>query len=125
VLADAERAGDDVRQRGLVRHVEAAHDVFAQRGVEIRDPTGDKYVPGMALSVLAFQPTPGLLHEKIIETIKPTILYRDQILQRGDVIVGTPEEADEEAVAQAPAAQQTASGIPTVDAAALPDAAPP
>jgi hypothetical protein len=91
MLADAEAAGDVAKQRGLARHVDAAYDLFAQRGIEIRDPTGEKYVPGMNLGVLAFQPTPGLAHEKIIETIKPTILYHDQLLQRGDVIVGTPE----------------------------------
>ena len=48
----------------------------------------------MSLKVLAFQPTPGLTRERIVETIKPTIYFADQTLQMGEVIVATPEDSE-------------------------------
>lgn len=75
------------------RDLEAIGDALRQSGIEIKDHTGEKYDGGMALRVIAFQPTPGLSQEQIIETIKPTIYRQDQILQMGEVIVGVPEKA--------------------------------
>jgi hypothetical protein len=74
----------------LYRYVESAWDTLASGKVEVRDPTGERYVDGMALKVIAFQPTEGTVEETIAETIKPSIFYRDQLVQRGEVIVATP-----------------------------------
>jgi len=75
------------------RHLESAWDALTQAGVKIRDHTGEP-VPDVGmygLKVVAFQPTPGIGRRKVIETIRPTISYRDQVVQVGEVIVGTPE----------------------------------
>jgi hypothetical protein len=40
---------------------------------------------------MSFQPTVGLTRDMIIETIKPTIYFKDNLVQTGEVIVGTPE----------------------------------
>lgn len=84
-------------QRAVFRHVESAWDVLAQKGIEVRDDVGARYVPGMALRVVAFQPTPGIQHEKVIESIRPSIFYRERLLQRGEVIVATPENSTQAA----------------------------
>lgn len=72
------------------RDVESTRDALAQRGIEIKDHTGQDYITGMALRVIASQPVPGLTQQQIIETLKPTIYHRDKIIQMGDVIVGIP-----------------------------------
>lgn len=79
---------DEMRQ--VRRHVEATWDILTQGMVEIRDHIGEKYVTGMALKVVAFQPTPGVQRETIVETIRPSIFYKDTLIQRGQVIVATP-----------------------------------
>ncbi len=76
--------------RPSYRHISAAWDALASDRVEIKDHTGERYVPGMALQVIAFQPTPGLTHETVLETIKPSVFHADTLIQRGEVIVGTP-----------------------------------
>ena len=72
------------------RDVESTRDALTQRGIEIKDHTGQDYITGMALRVIASQPVPGLTQQQIIETLKPTIYHRDKIIQMGDVIVGIP-----------------------------------
>ena len=79
--------------RRAYRHLESVWDALVKAGVEIRDHTGEPVPEGgiYALRVIAFQPTPGISREKVIETIRPTIYYEDQMIQMGQVIVGTPE----------------------------------
>lgn len=76
--------------RPASRHLEAIWDLLMQAGFEIQDHTRSPYDPGLSLKVLAFQPTPGLARETVIETIKPTIYWNDERIQMGEVIVGTP-----------------------------------
>ena len=73
------------------RHVEAIIDALKQIDVEITDPVGRTYDVGMALKVVATEPTPGLSKDTIKETIRPTVLWQGRFLQVGEVIVGTPQ----------------------------------
>lgn len=99
--------------RRLRRHVDATWDILASAGVEVRDHTGGRYVTGMALKVLAFQPVAGVTVEVIDETVKPSIFYKDRLRQPGEVIVATPEAARDgsvEARGQPPAAPDDPGG---------------
>ena len=78
--------------RRAYRHVEALLDTLAQAGVRIQDHTNEQ-VPAVgiyALKAVAYEPTPGLVCERVIETIKPTIYFGDRIIQVGEVVIGTP-----------------------------------
>jgi hypothetical protein len=79
-------------RRGF-RHLESTWDALAQAGVEIQDHLDAPFDAGLALKVIAFQPTPGLDRERVIETIKPSVYVDGTAIQMGEVIVGTPEEA--------------------------------
>lgn len=76
------------------RHLDSIWDTLTIAKVEIRDHTNEKYVPGMALKVIAFQPTSCVLTETIRETIKPSVFYKDTLIQAGEVIVATPDTAE-------------------------------
>jgi hypothetical protein len=80
--------------RHLPRHIQAAWDALAAGHIEVRDPKGQRYVPGMAVIPIAFQPTDGVGVEVIIETIKPSVFFKDILIQRADVIVAQPIKAD-------------------------------
>jgi hypothetical protein len=79
--------------RKAYRHFESVWDALTQAGVEVHDHTGEAVPEGgvYALKTVAFQPTPGLSREKVIDTIKPSVYYRGELIQMGEVIVGTPE----------------------------------
>ena len=78
----------------LSRDVERTWDALTQGGIEIKDHTGGDYEGGMALRVITSQPVSGLARRQIIETLKPTIYYKDRIIQMGEVVVGVPEETE-------------------------------
>ncbi len=80
--------------RRVSRDLESTWDALTQSGIEIKDHTGRDYDAGMALRVITSQPVASLTRQQIIETLKPTIYYRDRIIQMGEVIVGIPEEAE-------------------------------
>ncbi len=76
----------------LFRHLDSTWDVVVQAGVQIQHHTGARFESGLGLSVLAYQPTPDLAHETVVETIKPSVYYQGRLIQMGEVIVGTPAE---------------------------------
>ncbi len=78
--------------RRASRDIESASDILCQGDIEIRDHTGQIYDDGMGLRVIAYEPVPELSRAKIIETVKPTIHYKNKIIRIGEVIVGTPEK---------------------------------
>lgn len=73
------------------RHVQRIWEALSDAGIEIKDHTDQPYNPGFSLNVIAHQPVAGISAETIIETIKPTIYYRHEQIQSGEVIVGVPE----------------------------------
>jgi len=84
--------GDVEEDRRTQRHFESILDTLVQAGVEIRDHTGE-IVPRAgiySLNVLAYEPRASLATERVIETIKPTIYFKDRVIQVGQVIIGTP-----------------------------------
>ena len=91
-MVDAESGEPLEDMRRVFRHMESIGDAMTQAGVTIQDPVGKVFDSGMSIKVIAFQPTPGVGRETIIETIKPAIYYKDKMVQMGEVIVGTPEE---------------------------------
>lgn len=97
--------------RRTFRHVEAMWDALKRAKVEIIDHTNTPYDPGLSISVLAFQPQPGLTREMVVETIKPTIYFDQERIQMGEVLIGTPTiivDAAQDGVASSSASPETA-----------------
>lgn len=78
--------------RKAYRPLAATFDILYQAGLEIKDWTDTPYATGMIEKVIAFEPSKNVFREMVIETIKPTILYKGQLLQNGEIIVGIPEK---------------------------------
>lgn len=83
--------------RRASRHLEVLWNRFAEAGLDIDDLT-DEIIsetgghPG--LKVLAYQPTSKVTCYRVIDTVKPMIKFNNEIIQAGEVIVGTPEKSD-------------------------------
>lgn len=92
-----DRPPEDEKRRAS-RLLESVWDTLEGAGVEIVDHTDQAFNAGMSLKVIAFQPTPGLEREMVIETIKPTVYIHDQLVQTGEVVVGTPDSDMHEGV---------------------------
>ena len=91
-LSKTTETGEGFRRIG--RDLEAMFDVFHAIGIEIKDYTGETFDYGLPLKVITTQPVAGLAKERVIETIKPTLLWRNHLIQMGEVIIETPMESD-------------------------------
>lgn len=82
--------------RRAYRHFEAVWDLLAKARVQVYDHTGEDFDPGQTLKALAFEPRSGLRKPRVLETIKPTVYVGDDLVQIGEVFVGTPEQGSEQ-----------------------------
>jgi len=94
-MLDSETGEPKEEMHKLYRFVEGLFRGLQQAGVRVVDTVGKAYDSGMPLKVLNFEPVPGLQREEIIETVRPTILWKERLLRAGEIIVGTPIEEKE------------------------------
>lgn len=90
-MVDADNGETKEEMKRVYRHIEAQFDALSQIGIEVRDLRGRTYDAGMALKVISFEPQPGLTKDEVVEMIKPTVIRNGQLIQMGEVIVGTPQ----------------------------------
>jgi hypothetical protein len=77
----------------LARKVATLWDRLSALGLDIQDHTGRAFDPGEGIDVLAFEPTPNLSENTVIETIRPTVYLNGKKILTGLVVVGTPQPA--------------------------------
>jgi hypothetical protein len=75
---------------GIRREVTAMCDALTDAGIEVQSHDGSTFDAGLSLIVVAFQPSDSLTRDEVLETIKPTVYLNRQVIQQGQVIVGTP-----------------------------------
>jgi hypothetical protein len=84
------------RLRSARRQLGRILESLADSGIRVEDHRGQRFHPGLAIEVVAYQPIPGQRHETVVEVERPSV-YRDAaVIQQARVIVGTPpqEETD-------------------------------
>lgn len=78
------------------RHIEGMLTTLQDLEIEVKDYTGDAFDYGLPLKVITTQPTAGLSREQVVETIKPTIIWKGQIVQMGEVVIATPTSTEKQ-----------------------------
>jgi len=78
--------------RHLPRHIESAWDALASGGFEVQDHKGELCVPGMAVNPVTYTPDPSVPPNTIVESLKPTLFWKDRLIQRADVILAAPAD---------------------------------
>ena len=76
--------------RKLYRFVEGLFRALGDAGIQVIDKTGKPYDSGMPEKVISFEQTPGLQKERIMDTVRPAIRWKERHLHFGEIIVGTP-----------------------------------
>jgi hypothetical protein len=76
--------------RKVNRYADAILEALTNIGLEVKDRTGETFDYGMPEKVIAAQPQEGLNREQVIETIRPSVYWGNQIVQHGEVIIATP-----------------------------------
>jgi hypothetical protein len=90
VSPDTDQPMEEMRR--AYRFFASVWDTLHDAGVTIQDHTHTPYDPHLALKVLTYEPTPGVTREQVLETIKPSVYYRQRCIQMGEIIVAIPPE---------------------------------
>lgn len=91
-MLDVEKPGDAKDEyKPVYRYVESIYDALTGFGVEIKDHDKQKYDDGLGVTVVTSEVRPDLNRREIIETLKPTVRFKDRFIQIGEVVVGIPE----------------------------------
>ncbi len=90
-MLDVETGEAKDEYKPVYRHVESILAALSEFGVEIKDHDRQKYDDGLGVTVVTSEVRPDLNRREIIETLKPTVRFKDRFLQIGEVVVGIPE----------------------------------
>lgn len=85
----AELTPQDIRR--VVSAMEAIKETIDSLGIKIVDRTGEPFNPGLPEQVITEEPLPGISHEKVLRTLRPTILWHQSIAQRGEIDIAVPK----------------------------------
>ena len=74
----------------LISQMQRVEDIFKKQEIEIRDHTGEEYTGGSSFKVIHIDEIEGLSGPamQVIETVKPSIYFKGQVILNGEVIVG-------------------------------------
>lgn len=89
-LVDPKTGEPHEETKRIHRHIESILDSLGQIQVQVKDHTGEVFDYGLPLTVVTTQPTRGIDRERVIETIKPTVYWKQQMIQAGEVVIVTP-----------------------------------
>ncbi|TDD62220.1 hypothetical protein E1263_04935 [Kribbella antibiotica] len=88
------QAGRSAENRQTGRYLRTCAEALAAAGLVVQEHDGTAFSAGRALDVLVYQDDPGVSEETIVETVRPSVYYHDQQIQRGEVIVARPTTED-------------------------------
>jgi len=93
-----EREVDNPKARRLLGRINRGIQALQDCGLELKDPTGERYPPGSEHSMYPVQmlPTPGIVEESVSDTVTPLIYLNDKMIQRAQVFVAVPRFRGEE-----------------------------
>jgi len=94
-IIDPETGEPREEMRRVYRHIEGALEMFSEMGLTMNDWLKQPYDAGLPVKVLTFQPTPDVQRDTVLEAVRPTIIWKDRLLQMGEVIVATPKNTEE------------------------------
>ncbi len=75
------------------RSVAGILEALTSMGFTLRDREGEFYDYGLPEKVVAAEKRTGISREMVAETIRPSIMYGDQLVKPGEIVIAVPEEA--------------------------------
>lgn len=73
------------------RYLADCRTELSRAGLTVQDHDGDPYHPGRALEVIGYEDAPSCDVETVVVTVRPSVYFRGELIQMGQVIVGRPQ----------------------------------
>jgi len=82
--------------RKLARSLEAMEAIMQSIGVRVIDRCDQDWDAGLPETVITEEPVEGISRERIVRTIRPTIMWNQTMVQRGEIDIAVPTAKKEE-----------------------------
>jgi hypothetical protein len=76
--------------RKLANALEAIQQSIQELGIRVIDRCNEDFHPGLPDQVVTEEPREGISKERIIRTIRPTIIWNQTMVQRGEIDIAVP-----------------------------------
>jgi hypothetical protein len=86
--------GADVRK--LARSLEAMEAIIESIGIRVIDRCDQDWDAGLPETVITEEPKEGISKERILRTIRPTIMWNQTMVQRGEIDIAVPTAKNDE-----------------------------
>ena len=80
--------------KGLDSVVRSILSCFLQAGLELKDHTGEVICGGESWTIVSWETMEGIETAKVVETIRPTLYYKNELIQPAEIIAGKPAAAN-------------------------------
>lgn len=80
----------DQNSYSVIDQMQRVKDIFKKQEIEVHDHNGESYNDGMSIKALHIEETDKLPSGelKVLETVKPSVYFKGQVISHGEVIVG-------------------------------------
>lgn len=104
-----DRATKEVKEehKAMHRSVAGIQETLTAMGFTVRDREGDFYDYGLPEKVVAAEKRAGISREMVVETIRPSVFFGDQLLKPGEIVIAVPEDATATPPTEAPPSPAT------------------
>jgi hypothetical protein len=76
--------------RKVANALEAISQTLQELGIRVIDRCNEDFHPGLPDQVITEEPREGISKERIIRTIRPTIIWHQMMVQRGEIDIAVP-----------------------------------
>lgn len=84
----SELTAQDLKKIGNA--LEGMIETLASLGIKVVDRSGEQFNAGLPDQVITEEPREGISKEQIIRTIRPTIMWHQTMVQRGEIDIAVP-----------------------------------
>lgn len=84
----SELTAQDLKKIGNA--LEGMIEILASLGIKVVDRMGEQFNAGLPDQVVTEEPREGISKEQIIRTIRPTIMWHQTMVQRGEIDIAVP-----------------------------------
>jgi molecular chaperone GrpE (heat shock protein) len=76
--------------RRVAKALEGMRETLESLGIKVVDRKGEPFDAGLPDKVITEEPREGLSKEQIIRTLRPTIIWNQTMVQRGEIDIAVP-----------------------------------
>jgi hypothetical protein len=91
---DAKDTVESADLRKIARSLNSMDEIFKSVGLTVFDRSGQDFNHGLPETVITEEARAGISRDRVLRTIRPTIMWNHQMVQRGEIDIAVPAQPE-------------------------------